>query len=496
MESRNAESGKVRVVIVGGGTAGWLAAAALSRQLAPLLDITLVESDAIGTVGVGEATIPTMRSFHRLAGVDEQEFMRRTHATFKLGIEFQNWGQRGDRYIHSFGSLGKSNWMCDFHHIWLEGRARELSDSLDEYCFELQAARQEKFGLLENVPINYAYHLDAGLYAKYLRELSEARGVRRVEGTVEEIERDTSTGDLSSIRLGSGARVPGDFFVDCTGFRGLLIEQELKAGFEDWGQWLSTDRAIAVQTAVTEAPVPYTRSIALEAGWRWQIPLQNRVGNGLVYCSAFMSDDEALESLMGSIGDPLTEPRVIRFQTGCRKQAWKRNCVALGLASGFVEPLESTSIHLIMSGITHLIRLFPFNGCQRAAADRYNALFLEEMENVRDFIVLHYKQTGRQDSDFWRHCQAMSVPDSLADRIELFRQSAQAYQAGQELFRVDSWVQVMLGQGLETEEHHRMAAMMSDEQLAQSLAALKSSISRAVARLPQHNEFVRRYCQQ
>ena len=483
------------MVIVGGGTAGWLAAAALSRQLAPLLDITLVESDAIGTVGVGEATIPTMRSFHQLAGVEEQEFMRRTQATFKLGIEFENWGRLGERYIHSFGSLGKSNWMCDFHHIWLEGRSRELADTLDEYCFELQAARQARFGLLDNVPINYAYHLDAGLYALYLRELSEIRGVRRVEGTVESVERDASCGDLSGIRLNSGERISGEFFIDCTGFRALLIEQELDAGFEDWGHWLPTNRAIAVQTAADDSPLPYTRSIAHEAGWRWQIPLQHRVGNGLVYCSEFMSDDHAVEALLRSIGDPLTEPRVIRYRTGCRRQVWKQNCVALGLASGFVEPLESTSIHLIMSGITRLIQLFPFDGFREAAATRYNALFREEMDNVRDFIILHYRQTHRQDSAFWQHCAQMSVPDSLAHRIELFRQSAQAFQAGQELFRVDSWVQVMLGQGLEPSNHHKMAGMMSDAQLKHSLAALKSGVFRAVTRLPQHGVFVRRHCQ-
>lgn len=491
METKNIK----RVVIAGGGTAGWVAASVLSKQLGALLDITLVESDDIGTVGVGESSIPPIRSFHKLVGVDEREFMRATKACFKLGILFENWGEQGDSYIHSFGQIGKSTWMADFHHIWLQARARGLAGELGDYCFELQATRQWKFATSEGANINYAYHLDASQYARFLRKLSEANGVKRVEGKIAEVRQNPETGFIRSLKLESGQEVEGDLFIDCTGFRGLLIEQTLKAGYEDWTRWLLTDSALAVQTESVGPAPPFTLASAHEAGWRWRIPLQHRVGNGLVFCSQYMTDDAAHEKLSVSVeGKMLTEPRLIRYRAGRRGKVWDKNCIALGLASGFVEPLESTSIHLIITGVLRLIRLFPFGGVSDALIHQFNDQSRDELEKIRDFIILHYKLTERSDSDFWRHCRDMDVPDTLAHRIELFKENAHAYQAVDELFRVDSWVQVMLGQRLEPRSHHHMARMMSDDQLRQALGGLKASIDKAVERLPKHQDFVDQYC--
>jgi tryptophan halogenase len=496
-EANHLEEQRVKkVVIAGGGTAGWIAAAGLSKQLAPLLDITLVESDDIGTVGVGEATIPPMRSFHRLAGVDEQEFMRATQATFKLGILFENWGEQGDRYIHSFGRVGKGTWMGDFHHIWLQARARGLAGELGDYCCELRAAEEGKFATASgNTSINYAYHLDATLYARFLRLHSEARGVKRIEGKIAEVDQDPDTGFIRALKLESGQRVEGDLFIDCTGFRGLLIEQTLKTGYEDWSHWLPTDSALAVQTRSTGPAPPYTRSTARDAGWQWRIPLQHRVGNGLVYCSQYMSDDEARAQLLDNLeGETLTEPKLIRFRTGRRLKVWNKNCVALGLASGFLEPLESTSIHLIMIGVTRLMQLFPFNDSNDALADQYNELSRTDLEKIRDFIILHYKQTQRDDTPFWRHCRDMAIPDSLAHRLALFRNDAQAHQLAGELFPVDSWVQVMLGQRLEPCGWHKIGQLMSDDQMRQALGGLKSSVDKTVDGMPTHQEFIDQYC--
>lgn len=484
-----------RVVVAGGGTAGWLAAAALARQLGSILEITLIESDEIGTVGVGESTIPTIHTFHRFAGIDEREFMRATQASFKLGISFENWAREGDYYFHSFGEAGKSTWMGGFQHFWLRGREDGVADELGAYCFELQAAEQNKFLGGENTRLSYAYHLDAGLYGRYLRSLVEGKGVRRVEGKIGSVEQDPETGFITALKLESGERIEGDLFIDCTGFRGLLIDKTLNVGWEDWGHWLLTNSAIAVQTAATGPAVPYTRAIAHRAGWRWKIPLQHRVGNGLVYSNAHMSDDEAHALVRGSIeGDVLIEPRVIRFKAGRRKKSWEKNCITMGLSSGFVEPLESTSIHLIMIGIVRLMQLFPTDGITEALAERYNDLADRELIGIRDFIILHYKLNERADSDFWRTCRDMDVPDSLAYRIELFREHAQAYQAPDELFRIDSWMQVMLGQRLQPRTYHPMAKIMSKDQLRQSLADMKGAIASAVAQMPSHQEFLDRYC--
>ena len=485
-----------RVVIAGGGTAGWVAAAALVKQLGPLLDIVLVESDEIGTVGVGESTIPTSRSFHTLLGINEPIFMRETQATFKLGIAFENWGGEGDRYIHSFGQIGrKTTWMADFHHFWLGARERGFGGDLADYCFELQAGEAEKFFSGEGTEINYAYHLDATAYARFLRRLAEPAGVRRIEGKIARVEQDGDSGFIRALVLESGERVEGDLFIDCTGFRALLIEQTLETGFEDWTHWLATDSAYAVQTRSTGSAVPYTRAIAHEAGWRWRIPLQHRVGNGLVYSSQFMSDEEARAKLLREIdGEPLTEPRLIRYRTGRRRRAWNRNCIALGLSSGFIEPLESTSIHLFKIAATRLIQLFPFGGVNEAVAERFNQLSARELEGIRDFIILHYHLTERDDSPFWRRCRTMEIPDTLAERIALFREDAQAYQASDDLFRVDSWVQVLLGQRLRPRGFHQLARMVPPAELRGALDKLRADIAAAVARMPAHEQFLREYC--
>jgi len=481
-----------KVVVAGGGTAGWIAAYALVKQLGPLLDITLVESDEIGTVGVGESTIPTCRTFHQYMGIDEREFMRATNSTFKLGISFENWAALGDRYIHSFGTLGRGTWMADFHHFWLEARRQGWAGEIGEYCFEHQAAAAEKFATSENTTLNYAYHLDATSYGQYLRGLAEAKGVRRVEGKIKEVRQNAESGDIQALLLDSGESVEGDLFIDCTGFRGLLIEQALKTGFEDWGEWLPTDSALPVQTESIAAPKPFTRAIAHKAGWRWQIPLQHRVGNGLVFASAFMSEDEARTILMDELeGEPLFEPRLIRFKAGRRRKSWVNNCIAIGLSSGFIEPLESTSIHLIMIAVTRLLQAFPFGGSTPAARDRFNQQADREIIGIRDFIVLHYHATERDDSEFWRHCRNMAIPDTLRERIELFREHAHAYQDSHDLFRVDSWVQVMVGQRQHANSYLQVARLMPEERLQEALSSLRDNISRAVANMPSHGEFLR-----
>ena len=484
-----------RVVIAGGGTAGWVAAAALSQQMGELLDIVLVESAEIGTVGVGEASIPPMRTFHKLLRIDEQEFMRATSATFKLGISFENWGGLGDTYIHSFGKTGKETWLADFHHFWLRAKEKGFADEFGEYCLEYLAAKGNKFATGPEATINYAYHLDAGRYATFLRRLSEQKGVVRIEGKIAEVKQNIDTGFIEALLLESGELIKGDLFIDCTGFRGMLIEQALHTGYEDWSHWLPCDTAVAVQTKAVAPAVPYTRSIARDSGWQWQIPLQHRVGNGLVYCSRYMTDDNARNTLLANVkGEPISEPRVIKFRTGRRRKIWNKNCVALGLSSGFIEPLESTSIHLIMTGVTRLMQMFPNSGISESVVTQYNHLANEELEKIRDFIILHYNATSRTDTPFWRFCKSMDIPETLRRRIEIFSEEAQAYQAGGELFRVDSWVQVMMGQGITPKSYHPFVRQMSEAHLRDFLKQFKSSIMQSVERLPEHEAFIRTYC--
>lgn len=484
-----------RLVIAGGGTAGWIAAGALSHQFHGLVEIILVESEEIGTVGVGESTIPPIRAFNRLLQIDEQQLMRATAATFKLGISFEGWRTGSDRYFHAFGTTGQSTWACEFHHFWLDSLSRGMRSEIGEYCLEYKAAVQGKFATSPQSNINYAYHLDASVYAKFLRKFSERFGARRIEGKIKEVKQDPESGFIEALVLESGERIDGDFFIDCTGFRGLLIEQTLRTGYEDWSHWLICDSAVPLQTELVGAPTPYTRAIAHQAGWRWRIPLQHRMGNGLVYCSRYMSDEQATEQLVREVeGKAMAHPRIIRFRPGRRRQIWNKNVLALGLAGGFVEPLESTSIHVIITGISRLIHLFPFGGVTQSLVDRYNEEARLEMERIRDFIILHYHATDREDTEFWRECRNMKVPDSLAQRLALFKERAHAWQGPSELFRVDSWIQVMLGQGIEPKNYHRLPKAMSDPDLTRFLWGVRDAIAKAVDRMPPHQEFIDRYC--
>ncbi|MEG3145493.1 tryptophan halogenase family protein [Sphingomonas sp. RT2P30] len=483
------------VVIAGGGTAGWVCAAALIKQFGALISVTLVESDEIGTVGVGESTIPTARTFHDLLGIYEKPFMQAAQATFKLGISFENWGRDGDSYFHPFGTVGRGNWMGDFHHFWLEVRHAGATEPFGAYSLEQQAAMQRRFATGGQPALSYAYHLDATRYAKFLRSLAEPAGVRRIEGKIRTVVLDPESGDIVALELESGTRIDGDLFIDCTGFRALLIGQTLGVAYDDWGQWIATDRALAVQTESVGPPVPYTRAIAHGEGWRWRIPLQTRTGNGLVYASDFLSDDEACARLLRDIeGTPLFEPRPIRYATGMRAAPWTRNCIALGLAGGFIEPLESTSIHLIQVAVTRLIQAFPFAGMSEAVTARFNAQAVREWEHVRDFIILHYKLTERDDTPFWRRCRDMPIPDSLAERLALFRDAAQAYQGGEDLFRVDSWVSVMLGQRLEPRSWHQLARLVPPDDLNSALGDLRRLIDERVASVSTHEAFLQEFC--
>lgn len=485
----------MKIVIAGGGTAGWIAAAALSHQMGEILDITLVESREIGTIGVGEATIPPMRTFHRLLGVNEQEFMRATNATFKLGIQFENWKKIGEKYFHSFGVTGKQTLITDFIHFWLRGRELGIAKEFGDYCLEYKAALHNRFSLNDQAKINYAFHLDAGRYASFLRGRAEARGVKRVEGKIAEVQQNPDSGFIASLKMDSGQEIPGDLFLDCTGMRGLLIEQTLQTGFEEWGHWLPCDSAIAIQTESTAPAVPYTKSIAHHAGWRWQIPLQHRVGNGLVFSSQHLSKDEALNMLLSSVdGKVLTEPNVIKFKTGRRKKSWNKNCVAIGLASGFLEPLESTSIHMIMTALTRLLQLFPHGEIKQSTVDEYNSQAESEYVRIRDFIILHYKATERDDSPFWRYCRDMEIPNDLKHRMALFKDFGRSNQVEGELFRLDSWTQVMLGQGIMPSSYHPIVELMSEKELQSFLSSVAAEVDKNMATLSTHQEFVNTYC--
>lgn len=484
-----------KVVIAGGGTAGWMAAASLSKLMGKTLDITLIESDEIGTVGVGEATIPTLMTLHELLKVSEAEFVKAVQGTFKLGISFENWRDIGEDYIHSFGWTGKDSWAAGFQHFWLKGQRMGISAQFGEYCKEWAAAKQERFAVLPNQGLNYAYHFDASLYARFLRQMAEQHGARRQEGRIDEILQDAETGFITGLKLASGELIEGDLFIDCTGFRGLLIERAGDAEYEEWRHWLPCNKAVAVQTESVSAPLPYTRSIAREAGWQWRIPLQHRVGNGLVFSSDHWSDDEAVNLLLRSIeGEVLTEPRVIPFRTGQRRKPWQKNCVAMGLSSGFIEPLESTSIHLIQRSIIRLMQMFPYDGIRQPDIDEFNAQMWFEVENVRDFIILHYHVTNRTDSAFWRDCRAMTIPETLTHRIELFRQGGRVFKLPTELFGENSWIQVMLGQGITPEQYHPIVNMMSDDELSQFLTGIHGSVDKLVEQLPEHQRFIDYYC--
>lgn len=484
-----------RIVVAGGGTAGWMAAAALARTMGHAIDLTLIESEQIGTIGVGESTIPPLQTFNHVLGIPEAEFMRATSATFKLGIEFENWKDIGHRYFHSFGVTGRDHWSAGFQHFWMHGLTKGHDASYEDYALEVMAARRCKFAHLPDNRINYAYQLDAGRYAAFLRKLAEADGCRRVEGRIASVELAGESGDVAALVLEGGRRVEGDLFLDCTGFRALLIEGALHAGFSDWTHWLPCDAAVAVQTASVRPAVPYTRAIAHEAGWQWRIPLQHRQGNGIVYCSRYMEHDAALERLLSTVeGERLIEPNRLRFTTGVRRKQWYRNCIAVGLSGGFLEPLESTSIHLIQRAVLRLVRMLPLGKVSERDVLEFNDQQLTDFAQVRDFLILHYKATARRDSPFWRQCAAMPIPDTLTQKMELFRETGRVFRKNEELFAENSWVQVMMGQGIVPGSYHPVATKLSDDELASLLGGLRENVARTVGGLPQHDAYIARYC--
>ena len=488
-----------RIVIVGGGTAGWMAAALLAKALGAGVAIRLVESAEIGTVGVGEATIPQIRHINRFLGIDEDDMLRAVHGTYKLGVQLNGFGRLGDSYLHAFGDLGLPLGLTPFHHYWLRSRSRADAPDLRAYSLNAAAAAENRFAPLETVPdspiggIRYAYHFDASRYAQYLRERIAPGAVQRTEGKVVDVRLRAGDGFIESLQLDSGEIVEGDFFIDCSGFRGLLIDGALNAGYENWQHWLPCDRALAVASAPGGPMRPYTQASARTAGWQWRIPLRHRVGNGHVYCSRFISDDEAAAQLLANLEtEPLGDPRPLRFVTGMRALAWSRNCLALGLAAGFMEPLESTSIHLVQSGINRLLAMFPDRHCEPQLVDEYNRQTRFEYERVRDFLILHYKATERTDTPFWQQCGAMEIPPSLARRIELFRRTGMIFREADELFTETGWLQVLLGQRIEPERHHPLADALTAEQLDGFLADIRTLVGRAKNTLPPHHEFVAR----
>ena len=480
-----------RIVIVGGGTAGWMAAAALSRAFGPTKTIELIESDEIGTVGVGEATIPAIKNFHLLLGLDEAEFLAAVNGTYKLGIQFENWGQLGDQYFHPFGPPGADSWAAQFHHYWLKAHGRGQVGGFNDFSVEASLARAGRFGMQGERKPNYAYHFDAGLYAKLLRRLSEGWGVKRTEGKVVDVSLNGETGLIESVQLESGESVVGDFFIDCSGFRGLLIEQALESGWEDWSHWLRSDSAVAVQTESVAPPSPYTRATARSGGWQWKIPLQHRVGNGLVYCSDEINDEQARRLLLDHVdGKTITEPRQLRFTTGRRLKQWNRNCLALGLASGFLEPLESTSIHMIQNSLIRFIKLFPMAGIEPTEVAQFNEDVRLESERIRDFIILHYHVNQRTDSPYWISLREMDVPDSLKHKIELFKANGRVFRDQYELFAEQSWVVVMLGQGLMPQGYHPIVNNLSDRDLQGFLQKTRAEVEGIVNQQPPHEAFL------
>lgn len=491
-----------KILIVGGGSAGWMAAALFSRLFRGLYDITLIESEAIGTVGVGEATIPAIKTFNALIGLDEADFMRRTQASFKLGIQFIDWDRIGSSYIHGFGVIGRDLEWLRCHQYWLKTRAAGRASDFAAYSINTAAALQNRFMRADpqrnGSPLGHiahAFHFDAGLYAKYLRGLSEAAGVRRREGKIASVQLRPDDGFVQSVTMEDGAVEAADLFIDCSGFRGLIIEEAMKTGYEDWTHWLPCDRALAVPCARTEPFTPYTRATARPAGWQWRIPLQHRTGNGHVYSSRYMDEAEAERILLSNLdGEQLAEPNRIRFVAGKRRQVWNKNCVAAGLASGFLEPLESTSLHLIQSVLTRLVRLMPDDRFDPATIAEFNRQMDFEYERIRDFVILHYKATYRDDTPFWRDCRDMAVPDTLQRKMDLFRANGRVFREDDELFTEESWIQVFLGQGVIPAGYDPLVDVTPEAEIERFLNDVETVIGKCVAVMPSHADYVARVC--
>jgi tryptophan halogenase len=491
-----------KIVVVGGGTAGWIAAAVLARLLKPQnVAIQLVESEEIGIVGVGEATVPVIQALNGLLGIDERDFMRKTQATFKLGIEFRDWARLGNTHFHFFGDFGAAIEGIPPHHHWL--KLRQLGDlsPLGDYSFPYVAGKLGRFAPPANDPrseassYRHAYHFDAGLYARYLRANAEARGVQRIEGKVVDVRLRGEDGFIEALLLEGGARIEADFFIDASGFRGLLIEQALKTGYEDWSRWLPCDRAVAVPSESSAELTPYTLSSARPAGWQWRIPLQHRVGNGYVYCSRFISDDEATRTLLQHLdGTPLAEPRLLRFTAGHRRKFWNRNCLAVGLAGGFLEPLESTSIQLIQTAVARLIEFFPDRGFDPTLIEEYNRLSRNEFERIRDFLILHYCETERDDTELWRYCRDMPVPETLEYKIEVFKSTGRVPLYSEESYQEPSWVSIFLGQHVYPKRYDPLVDNIDLERLTRGMQHRRAMIRQLAERLPTHREFIARHC--
>jgi len=487
------------IVIIGGGTAGWMTAAALSHKLMGTnSSITLVESAESGTVGVGEATLPNIRNFNQMLGIDEKQLMARTSATIKLGIEFCDWGKIGDSYLHPFGVHGTTIGPADFHHYWVKQAQLGKAEAFGEYCYPIMAAKDNRFALPAPVPTSaldaysYAFQFDASLYAAFLADFAASKGVQRVEGKVTTVATDSESGFITSVTLESGAEISGELFIDCSGFRGLLIEQQLETGYEDWSDFLICNRAIAVPCEIEDPLVPYTRATARTGGWQWRIPLQHRIGNGHVYCDRYTSDQEAMDQLMTSLeGKPLADPKQLYFKTGKRRKLWNKNCVAIGLSGGFLEPLESTSIDLIQSGIINLLELFPERHCDALDVNEYNRVMDLEYERVRDFLMLHYVANQRDDAPMWRDLRNMTWPDSLQEKMEAFRQRALVPDYADGLFQPPSWLSVFIGQNIMPETFDPRVDLMSDEQLQKNLPLIHNQITDAVNKTGNHSDFIR-----
>lgn len=490
-----------KIIIFGGGSAGWMTAAALGKVLKNrFCEIQLIESEEIGTVGVGEATIPQIMLYNELIGLDENEFMRRTQATFKLGIEFVNWSALGSRYYHAFGEVGKNMEGIQFYHYWLKMRALGKAAPLDEYTLTSLACNERRFMRsidAGNSPLSniaYAFHFDAGLFALYLRELAQGFGVKRTEGKVTQVYQHDN-GFIKGLQLADGSMHEADFFIDCSGFQGGLIAQALKVGYEDWSHWLPCDRAIAVPCASAGEPWPFTRSTAHSAGWQWRIPLQHRIGNGHVFASKYMSSDEATAILLNNLdGAPLAEPREIRFTTGKRKKFWHHNVLAVGLSGGFMEPLESTSLHLIQATIAKMFSFFPHQGFSQADIDEFNRQMDFDYDRIRDFLILHYHVTERDDSAFWRDCRTMSVPAELTQKLQQFKESGRIFRHNHEMFSDLSWFEVMYGQGIVPASYHPLVDMFTEQDLQGRLDSIRQVVRKSVDYMPSHQQFIDEHC--
>lgn len=485
-----------KVVILGGGTAGWISAALIKKLLASAVDVELVESNMIGTIGVGEATIPPIRLLNNVLGINEAEFIKATKATIKLAIKFENWKQQDHSYYHTFGAAGKSLAFCHFHHLLKRAGQLEDDSQLWQYDLNYLCAQAGKFAPINAkdpiLELPYAYHFDAGLYAKFLNTFSQKMGVVRTEGMVDSVEQCKDSGFIKALVLKGGKKVEGDLFIDCSGFKGLLIQEKLKTGFEDWSQWLQCDRAIAVPSERFEQTLPYTRSIAHSAGWQWRIPLQHRNGNGIVYSSAHYSEQQATDILLSNLDSTaLADPKVIKFQTGRRYKQWNKNVIAVGLSSGFLEPLESTSIHLIQSAVVRLVHSFPHNGISDTLVNEYNKQSEVEFEQIRDFLILHYHATQRTDSQFWQDMRNMEIPDSLKHKMELFKESGRLFREQDDLFIESSWLQVLIGQGIMPKDYHPIANNMSESHIIETLEKIKKIKQEPISKLPSHDEFIK-----